>query len=585
MDIRGTVRHAIDRLLERSGLARLSSVREWVSDWSDRQFFSYAAGRRSRRDADFRGERLGPNALSEMYGDRVLAAARQIYNDNPLVSGGVETVATSVVGRGIDVEPDCGDKAVNKILRERWKRACEGVNLKGDMSHDEFQRLIVRERFVSGEIFVQENVRGEDAYGMLRVAQELIRRERLPITGPFGQQRASANGNIIKQSIELDKDGVPVAYHVQQADVSDDSLASLVNVTTRVPAAEMVHMYRRRSAGMLRGVTHLLTSTNTTRDLEAFIEAVQFQAFVAAATGTFVIGTAPPVQDGTNKAKAPNLALLGGGGGAVDESGNVVKKMRPAAITYIREKDAKVQTVGANLPGPQASQNIADLIRIMAVGMEISYESLSRDYSRSNYSSSRMGQSIERQAFQSLQKRIFTMIERRRYETWLRVNLIAGKFADVLSPQQLEAAFRDFVTFSKCKPLYPGFTSIDPLKDANATKVEIEQGLISRRQACAERGRDVETVIEELLDEEELIVKERLRRGIPVGGIGAAAPASPGSQPATDGGQDDANQDDTNEDDTNQNDSGQNGSGDAPRQLAQAPRGFRLIVRNARNTA
>lgn len=498
-------------------------------EFASGQMFGYAAGRRSRAHADFRGEPLGPNALSETYGEKVLMAVRQLHNDNPLIAGGVEAIATMVVGRGIDLEPDSPDPAVNAVLLRAWKRACRKVDLAGEMAHDECQRLIMREWIVAGEAIVRHvSVRDGDG---TRVVQEVIRRERLPISGPWGlaTDARERNGNRVVQSIELDDRGVPVAYHVRGDSVDDRLFTAMGESVTRVPASQVSHVFRRRSPGQLRGVSMLVAGVRTTLDLQEFLAAGLHQARVAASTGAFITGTAPAARDG--KAVQPP-AIAGQTTGALDEFGRPVSVMRPGAFTYIPSKDAKVTTLGTNLPGPQFATAIADLTRLVAVSMGVGYETLSRDFSRVNYSSAKMGQGIERAVFASMQQRIYQKVEVPRYRAWLTASLLDGSLARVLSAQQLAAIVADFETYAESKAVYPGHVSVDPLKDANATAMELELGITSRRRACAERGRDWKTVVAELLDEEQQLVEERTRRGLPITGlVGNAAAKAAGVDP------------------------------------------------------
>lgn len=505
------------------------------------QMFGYAAGRRSRAHADFRGEPLGPNALSETYGEKVLMAVRQLHNDNPLIAGGVEAIATMVVGRGIDLEPDSPDASINVKLLAAWKRACRKVDLAGEMAHDECQRLIMREWIIAGEAIVRHvSVRDAEGEGS-RVVQEVIRRERLPISGPWGlaTDARQRNGNRIVQSIELDDRGVPVAYHVRGDSVDDRLFTAMGESVTRVPASQVSHVFRRRSPGQLRGVSMLVAGVRTTLDLQEFLAAGLHQARVAASTGAFITGTAPAAKDG--KAQQPP-GLAGQTTGAVDEFGRPVSVMRPGAFTFIPNKDAKVVTLGSNLPGPQFATAIADLTRLVAVSMGVGYETLSRDFSRVNYSSAKMGQGIERAVFASMQQRIYQKVEVPRYRAWLSASLLDGSLARVLTPQQLAAIAADFETYAESKAVYPGHVSVDPLKDANATAMELQLGITSRRRACAERGRDWKTVVAELLDEEQELVEERTRRGLPINGLvgNAAAQAAepqPGDEPDVAGGE------------------------------------------------
>jgi lambda family phage portal protein len=582
------VRNTLTKLAAKAGFIA-SDVADHIAshEFGVGQMFGYAAGRRSRAHADFRGEPLGPNALNETYGEKVLMAARQLHNDNPLISGGVEAVATMVVGRGIDLEPDSPDPAINAKLLKAWKRSCRKVDLAGEMAHDEAQRLIVREWIVAGEVFVRHISTRESGTNVTRIVQEIIRRERLPISGPWGlaTDARERNGNRIVQSIELDDRGVPVAFHVRGDGVDDRLFTAMGESVTRVPASQVSHIFRRRSPGQLRGVSMFVAGVRTTLDMQEFLQAILYQARVAASTGAVITGTAPAAKDG--KAVVP-AGIAASGNGAVDEAGKPVSVMRPGAFTYVPNKDAKVFTLGSNLPGPQAAGTLADLTRLIAVSMGVGYETLSRDFSRVNYSSAKMGQGIERAGFAAMQQRVYQKVEMPRYRAWLSASLLDGSLASVLSPQELAKIVSDFESYVESKAVYPGHVSVDPLKDANATAMELELGITSRRRACAERGRDWKTVVAELLDEEQELVEERKRRGLPINGlVGSAAAKAAAVDPyagepenQTGTGAADGSQDDSQATPSSDNTSGQDAGSEANAQAAGTRRGglLRLVL-------
>ena len=75
---------------------------------------------------------------------------------------------------------------------------------------------------------------------------------------PFEKTGTAANGNRIRCGIEFDFIGRRVAYHFRRrhpGDSTDQRVA--MPETVRVPAADVLHIYRPIDAGQIRGLPHI----------------------------------------------------------------------------------------------------------------------------------------------------------------------------------------------------------------------------------------------------------------------------------------------------------------------------------------
>ncbi len=143
------------------------------------------------------------------------------------------------------------------------------------------------------------------------------------------------------------------------------------------------------------------------------------------------------------------------------------------------------------------------MLREVASGVGCSYESLSRDYSQSNYSSSRLALLDDRDLWRMLQSWYIRSVMTPIYRTWLRQAVLAGAIEGLnrteyaLNPRKFEAA---------CfKPR--GWSWIDPTKEVAAYKDAIRCGFttVSAVIAATGEGRDLEEVLKERARELELM--------------------------------------------------------------------------------
>jgi capsid protein len=71
---------------------------------------------------------------------------------------------------------------------------------------------------------------------------------------PFDKNEADGNGNQIRCGIEFDKIGRRVAYHFYRKHPGDNTDQSGKGEIVRVPASEILHLYRPQRPGQIRGV-------------------------------------------------------------------------------------------------------------------------------------------------------------------------------------------------------------------------------------------------------------------------------------------------------------------------------------------
>ncbi|WP_143759134.1 phage portal protein, partial [Paenibacillus odorifer] len=112
-----------------------------------------------------------------------------------------------------------------------------------------------------------------------------------------------------------------------------------------------------------------------------------------------------------------------GGGQEIDYSG---VSLSPGMIGELNPGD-EVQTV---IPTGQASNTkefITTLVRMIAAGLGLSYEAVSRDLSQVNYSSARQGLIEDRKLYKKLQKMIIDRVLRPVYLEFLESMYLKGK--------------------------------------------------------------------------------------------------------------------------------------------------------------
>jgi len=161
------------------------------------------------------------------------------------------------------------------------------------------------------------------------------------------------------------------------------------------------------------------------------------------------------------------------------------------------------------------------MLRGIASGLGVSYTSLANDLEAVSYSSIRQGLLEERDYWRTVQHWTIEHFCAPVYARWLRQTLDAGVVN--LPPAKYEK-------FAATMWVPRGWQWVDPRNEAEAQITAINNGLMTRTQALAERGLDIEDVLRERQAEDEMLAEFGI--SLPGGTASAAPPAAPPAQEA-----------------------------------------------------
>ncbi len=426
-----------------------------------RSYDAAGVGRRWRGFADM------PNQLAAQLAARgpVGRRARALVANNPLAASGVEGWVSALVGTGIkpqSIHPDADVRAALNAAFERWTDAADAEGL-GDFYA--LQALAARRMVIDGESFA---ALPHDERGALKV--RLLDAEQIDPA----RHRELGSGVRIVAGVEFDATGRRLAYHAFRERPGLPLGTSLD--TVRLPAEDVCHLFRPDVPGQVRGLSWFAPVLLRLADYDSASDAQLVRQRVAALLTGFIID--------------PNgePARFAGQG---DAAGNLNVGMEPGTLTVltpgqdIRFSDpAKV--------GPEVIDFLKVTSREIAAGLGVPYETLTGDLSGTNYSSIRAGLVEFRRRVEALQHNVLVFQFCR--PIWRRFVT-----AEVLSGRLAAPGFeRDPEPYLAARWITPRQEWVDPKKDAEAEIAAIGAGLMSRRQAVAARGYDLETLDAEI---------------------------------------------------------------------------------------
>lgn len=464
--------------------------------------FSGATSSRLYQDWVFAGLQ---SADQELKGDlsTLRRRAREMVRNNEYAARFVDLVAENVIGpHGIRLQSRIkkGDGELktntNSTIEDAWREwgEPETASVDGRLSWTDIENLAVQSLAQDGEALIRMVPAFANRFGF---AVQVLDPDQLD----HEYSRApSAGVNEIRMGVEIDEWGRPVAYHLWSAHPSEHLRRTRVSV----PAAEIIHLFITRRPGQTRGVSWFAPVLLSSKMLQGYQEAELVAARTAAAKMGFFKQDADAVGD-------PNAPGAGN---------DIVLEAEPGTFATL-PPGMSFESWNPDHPNAGFKDFSKSILRGIATGLKVSYNSLANDLESVNYSSIRAGLLSERDVWKRLQRWVVVHMHRRVYSEWLRWALTSGA---------LQLGTFDPTRFRRAVEWQPrGWQWVDPLKDVQASALAVASGLDSRKRLAAEQGRDFEEILEDL-DHENQLAEEY---GV-VLATGAAKPGASQPQPEED---------------------------------------------------
>jgi lambda family phage portal protein len=277
-----------------------------------------------------------------------------------------------------------------------------------------------------------------------------------------------SNGNRLVGGIELNAQGRRIAYHLHKNYPGDLSFSG--DETVRIPAKEILHIYKPIRPGQIRGEPWLARVLLKLHELDQYDDAELVRKKTAAMFAGFVTRL------------DPESSMLGEG--APNEAGQAFAGLEPGTMQFLEPgEDVRFSQPGD--VGGTYEAFMRQQLRSIAVGMGITYEQLTGDLSGVNYSSIRAGLVEFRRRIAMIQHHLMVFqLCRPVWNRWFQLAVLNNQLPLNADP--------------KVKWIPQGFDWVDPLKDIKAQVMSIQNGLKSRAEIVSELGYDVEDIDQEI---------------------------------------------------------------------------------------
>jgi lambda family phage portal protein len=409
--------------------------------------------------------------------------SRDMVRNNDHARNAVRIIVNNVIGPGVQmqalVKQQRGGKlnaAANEAIEDAWKDWCRLGNCHtgGTLAFKGMERLIMRTVVIDGESFIRKVPK---FFGKSKVpfALELISADRVDVELNF----ITSEGNEVRMGVERDAWARPVAYYVDTFNEADTVFGRGVfyRKKMRIPASEMFHLFHREHIDQTRGVPWFASAILRLHHLQGYTEAEVIAARAEACRMGFI--TSPDDEAGQDGTQA---------------DGTPVQQYEPGAIMRLLPgevwNDAK-----PSRPGGQFEPFTRMMLRSMAAGIGVSYASLSRDYSQSNYSSSRLSILDDRDEWRQLQAWYVEHFREPLHPEWMEWATLAGQLA-LFGDYENRKEF-----YQRVKFIPRGWSWVDPTKEIAAFKDAVRSGFATQAEIIAQNGGDLEELLEARADE------------------------------------------------------------------------------------
>lgn len=424
----------------------------------------------------------------------LVSRSRDLTRNHGVAAGAVQTLTDNVVGTGLRLSalPDYKALGKNKEWADNWSRKTEALwRSWADTTECDAARSLTFNGLTT-QMFRSGLINGEALALPLWLPQrgqtfattlQLVEPDRL------GNPGDRLNDTKIRGGIEVDCYGAPLAYWIAKSHpgdrlfgVNDSSLKyERIPIRTRFGRQRVIHVHDKERTGQHRGKP-ILTSVMPMFKMLDHYERSEMQAAVVNAMIAAFIET--PL-DGESISE-----LFGGSAEDYMAARNEWQvKLQGGAVIPIFPGD-KVAPFTPSRPNSAYSSFVENIQRHIGTGLNLPFELLMKDFSKTNYSSARAALMEAWRFFIGRRSWLATYWARPVYELWLE---------EAVNKGLIDAP--DFYTnkalWCRCKWIGPGRGWIDPVKEAKASKIRLDTGLSTLEDECATQGLDWEEVLEQ----------------------------------------------------------------------------------------
>ncbi len=420
----------------------------------------------------------------------LVSRSRDLVRNHGVAAGAIQTLVDNVVGTGLRLSalPDYNGLGYDKGWADAWSRNVEALwrSWAESTACDAAQSLTFAG--LTAQVFRASLVNGEalalplwlPRRGQFATSIQLVESDRLSTPSH------RLDDETLRSGIEIDSYGAPIAYWICRKHPGD-TFGVTINDWQCIPARtpfgrpRVLHVHDKERTGQRRGKPLLSSILPLFKMLDHYenseLQAAVMNAMIAAFVETSLDGEA--ISD-----------MFGGSSEDYITARNAWQvKLQGGTVIPVFPGD-KVAPFTPSRPNTAYANFVENILRHIGAGLNLPFELLMKDFSKTNYSSARAALMEAWRYFMGRRLWLATYWAKPVYELWLE---------EAINQQLIEAPnfYRNKALWSRSKWIGPGRGWIDPVKEAEASKIRMQIGLSTLEDECAMQGLDWEEVLEQ----------------------------------------------------------------------------------------
>lgn len=494
--------------------------------------YSEAGGSLTRRSVKGFTPRSGsPNEDINWNNMTLRQRGRMLYMSSPLATSAINTNRTKVVGVGLALK-----SAVNRDILglspeaakdwqtrteaefQLWAGRKQNCDATGINNFDSMQQLCLVSWLMSGDVFPVFKRYKPTTTNPYSLRIHLVEADRVSTPADYGgltmypgltDGKNPTTGNRIFDGVEVDDEGMVVAYHIRNT--YPWQMTGEPTRWTRVEAygkqtglPNILHVMSSERPDQYRGVTYLAQVIEPLLQLRRYTESELMAALVQSFFTAWIVTKTDPNGIPINEVGAGDIAGIPGANpdaGYISESQNEYE-MGPGTVAHLEDGE-DIKFGSPNIPTTGFDAFVKTFCKLIGAGLGIPYDVLVKEYN-SSYSAARAALLDAWEDFRMRRKWFVDDFCQPAYEVWLSEAVARGR---VKAPSFFDDPLvRD--AWCGARWIGPVQGSLDPLKEAKAAVLQIQNALRTHEQVTRETGGgDWEENAEQLARENEQLAK------------------------------------------------------------------------------
>jgi lambda family phage portal protein len=449
----------------------------------------------------------GPTARER---GQAAGVATDLATSNPAIATIIESLVTNALGTGLTLssKPDAealgisveDAKALSDTIEKKWKAFAANplaVDWTGRFDLHALAAAAYRSFLVNGEVVATlEWKRAPGSSTSTKV--NLLDPRQLDTTKTTHEDASfSLNG------VAFDKTGRVAGYWLRNLPLGNTYAApmpTLIPASTPWGRQRVIHIFDLTDARQVRGLSPLVAALTPAHERESLAEFTMASALLQSTYALTVESDLPA--NAAFAGLSVSDQMSGGFSGGMGEyaAGKAEWYSRskitpqPGVVNHLSPGD-KLRMNSVQTPNSTFESFDKSLTRKAARAAGTTHEDVSGDWSAVNFSASRMASELPHRLNMRRRKAIVEKFYASVYAAWLEEQIETGQIAVPQSAAQFWAAKEaytsaTFIGLGRAEP--------DRKKAADATILELENGLTTLGAALAERGIDLDVHVEEL---------------------------------------------------------------------------------------